>query len=125
MDTRRVPPPTQSTWGQPTRSPYNSRYKSGDRVTTGSAELDRKLGIAGVQKGAAGPLPSWSATPARASKPAAAFRVGDAVYHRVFGKGTVAALTGQGAEQRVKIRFVNGSERTFSAAAAPIVKVEK
>ena len=35
------------------------------------------------------------------------------------------SLTGQGAEQRVKIRFANGSERTFSAVAAPIVKVDK
>ena len=29
------------------------------------------------------------------------------------------------AEQRVKIRFANGNERTFSAVAAPIVKVAK
>ncbi len=128
MDTRRVPPPTQSNWNQPTRSPYNSRYPSqggfGNKTSTGSAELDRKLGLTGAQKGAE--LPRWSAGPAaRMSRPAAVFRVGDSVYHRVFGKGTVAALTGQGAEQRVKIRFVNGSERTFSANAAPIVKVEK
>ncbi len=128
MDTRRVPPPTQSNWNQPTRSPYNSRYQSqggfGNKTSTGSAELDRKLGLTGAQKGAE--LPRWSAGPAtRMSQPAAVFRVGDSVYHRVFGKGTVAALTGQGAEQRVKIRFVNGTERTFSANAAPIVKVEK
>ena len=128
QDMRRVPPPTQGGgWNQPTRSPYNSRYQSGgfgNRNSTGSADLDRKLGLAGASKGAS--LPSWSAKPAaRTANPAPAFKEGDAVYHRVFGKGTVAGLTGQGAEQRVKIRFVNGSERTFSAVAAPIVKVEK
>ncbi len=123
MEARRVPPPRTggSTWAQPPRSPYGSRYQAQPpRRTTGSAELDRKLGIAGVQKGWQG-----QGAPARAARPAAAFRVGDAVYHRVFGKGTVAALTGEGAQQRVKIRFADGSERTFSAGAAPIVKVEK
>ena len=119
MDVRRVPPPAQSTWSQPARSPY------GSRTSTGSAELDRKLGISGVRKGGES-LPRWNAGPqTRVSKPAAVFRVGDSVYHRVFGKGTVVDVTGQGADQRVKIRFVNGTERTFSAVAAPIVKVEK
>lgn len=130
MDTRRVPPPSQSGWNQPTRSPYNNRYQSGssfgNRTSTGSAELDRKLGLTGAAKGPDRPLPSWNAGAAtRVSRPAAVFREGDAVYHRVFGKGEVLALTGQGAEQRVKIRFANGTERTFSAVAAPIVKVEK
>ena len=134
MDTRRVPPPTSGGgWNQPTRSPYNSRWQGqgqsggfGNKTSTGSAELDKKLGIGGVQRGAGQGLPSWSGGAAtRVSKPAAVFKVGDAVYHRVFGKGEVTGLTGQGMEQRVKIRFVNGSERTFSANAAPIVKVEK
>ena len=121
-DARRVPPPTLRGWTQPVRSPYNDRYQSGasagPKLSTGSAELDRKLGIAGVQKGfSASPKPVVTA-------PAAVFRVGDAVRHRVFGAGTVTALSGQGVDQRVKIRFANGSERTFSAAAAPIVKVE-
>ncbi len=127
MDARRVPPPTSGGgWNQPARSSYNGRYQgqAPARTSTGSAELDRKLGLTGVQKGAN--LPGWSANVApRAVKAAPAFKVGDAVYHRVFGKGQVAALTGQGSGQRVKIRFTNGSERTFSALAAPIVKVEK
>ncbi len=145
MDTRRVPPPSRSGgWAQPTRSPYNSRYQSqnrqdfgaraqsggtgapfGSRQTTGSAELDRKLGIVGVQKGAGGSNGFSSGAGVRTPQPQVHFRVGDAVYHRVFGRGEVAELTGDGAQQRVKIRFANGSERTFSAHAAPIVKVEK
>ncbi len=120
-DARRVPPPSQGGWGQSVRSPYNSRYQSGGR-STGSAELDKKLGIAGVQKGGF----NWNGgAQTRVSRPAAVFRPGDAVYHRVFGRGEVVSLTGQGADQRVKIRFPNGDERTFSAVAAPIVKVEK
>ena len=122
-DARRVPPPAQRGWAQPPRSPYSGRWSSGapaagPKLSTGSAELDRKLGIAGVQKG-------FSAPPKPVVTAPVAFRVGDAVRHRVFGPGTVTALSGQGVDQRVKIRFANGSERTFSAAAAPIVRVEK
>ena len=121
---RRVPPPSAGGgWNQPTRSPYNTRWQQGSGATsTGSAELDRKLGIAGVQKGGF----NWNGGgQTRVAAAVALFKVGDAVHHRVFGRGEVTALTGQGAEQRVKIRFANGSERTFSAVAAPIVKVEK
>lgn len=120
-ETRRVPPPAQGGWAQGARSPYNDRYSSASR-TTGSAELDKKLGIPGVQKGGF----NWNGGPqTRVTGPAAVFKPGDAVRHRVFGRGEVVALTGQGAGQRVRIRFPDGSERTFSAVAAPIVKVEK
>ena len=91
----------------------------GPRVSTGSAELDAKLGIPGVQKGMGG------GSAMRYAKPAAVFRLGDRVRHRVFGTGDIVAVTGAGAEQRVKIRFANGTERTFAANAAPIVKLEK
>ena len=116
-EARRVPPPSQGGWSQSARSPYNGRHQSGAG--------DKKSGIPGVQKGI---NPSggfnWNAgAQTRVTQPAAVFRPGDAVHHRVFGRGTVVELTGQGAEQRVKIRFENGSERTFSAVAAPIVKV--
>ena len=123
---RRVPPPSAGGgWSQPTRSPYNARWQGGG-ATTGSAELDKKLGIAGVQKGATSGGFNWNGgAQTRVTAAAALFRVGDAVHHRVFGRGEVTGLTGQGAEQRVKIRFANGTERTFSAVAAPIVKVEK
>ncbi len=131
MEARRVPPPTPGGWSPSARSPYNARSQGqprggfGNKTSTGSAELDRKLGLTGAPKGGEA-LPRWNASPqTRLSKPAAVFRVGDSVHHRVFGKGEVVALTGQGAEQRVKIRFINGTERTFSAVAAPIVKVEK
>ncbi len=124
---RRVPPPgAGGGWSQPTRSPYGARWQQGSgAASTGSAELDRKLGIAGVQKGATSGGFNWNGGQTRVTAAAALFGVGDAVHHRVFGRGEVTALTGQGAEQRVKIRFANGDERTFSAVTAPIVKVEK
>ncbi len=119
QDARRVAPPVQrgQSWDQPVRSPCNSRYRQGSGVED----------IAGVRRGAdPGRGFNWNAgSQTRMPKPANLFRVGDTVHHRVFGRGEVTGLTGQGAEQRVKIRFANGSERTFSAVAAPIVKVEK
>ncbi|MBQ8109573.1 MAG: DNA helicase PcrA [Clostridia bacterium] len=123
QDTRRVPPPVQKAmgWAQSVRSPYNDRYRERPTAqTTGSAELDRRLGIPGVQRG-------FSGAPSRPAprQDAPHFNVGDAVYHRVFGRGEVIGLSGQGALARVKIRFASGGERTFSAGAAPIVKVEK
>lgn len=89
------------------------------RASTGSAELDAKLGISGVQKGMRG------ASPARPAISAASFRVGDRVRHRVFGSGEIVEVSGAGAAQRVRIRFANGSERTFAAGAAPIVKLDR
>ena len=125
MGARRVPPPTsgrsEGSWSQPVRSPYNARYQAnrgaqgGAKTSTGSAELDAKLGIAGVRRG--------FGAQARTAGPATAFKVGDAVRHRVFGNGTIIELTGQGDAQRVRIRFADGSERAFSASAAPIVKL--
>ena len=118
-EARRVPPPSGRSGGW---TPSWGGRQGGTR-TTGSADLDRRLGIAGVRRGAAD-SPAVDAQ-TRVSKPATVFRVGERVYHRVFGAGVVTELSGQGADQRVRIRFGNGSERTFSAYAAPIVKVEK
>ena len=121
MDARRVPPPSagrgESRWGAPPHAGYDSRPQpaSGGKTSTGSAELDRKLGIAGVQKG--------FGTNVRAATPPVGFKVGEKVRHRVFGSGVITAVTGEGNAQRVRIRFGDGSERSFSAGAAPIVKL--
>ena len=45
-------------------------------------------------------------------------------FESVGKKVEIVEVTGAGVDQRVKIRFDNGTERTFSAGAAPIVKVE-
>ena len=74
-----------------------------------------KLNIPGVTKG-------FNAQPDRGIS---VFHQGDAVRHRVFGMGTVQAVTGTGGQQKVRILFDDGSERTFSASAAPIMKVER
>ena len=71
--------------------------------------------IPGVRKGVARP---------GTARPAAVFRVGDSVRHRVFGPGRIVDLTGAGEMQRVRVRFSNGSERSFYANAAPIIKLE-
>ena len=74
-----------------------------------------RLNIAGVTKGFGG-QPALGIS---------VFRAGDAVRHRVFGLGTVLEVTGAGGQQKVHIRFDDGSERSFAVAAAPIVKVER
>ena len=111
---RRVPPPTRGAgqWAQPPRSPYGANRSPGPSG-----------GIPGVQKGmAASGGFAWNKGPG--GQPPADFHPGDAVHHRVFGRGTVTEVTGEGPDKRVKIRFTNGQERSFSAAAAPIVKVD-
>ena len=70
------------------------------------------LNIPGVVKGAQ----------AFAGKPALLFREGDRVRHARFGEGVVRALADGG--RRVVIRFDDGSERTFSAELAPVVRIE-
>ncbi len=123
MQPRRVPAPTVGRGGYGggrvnagIRGAAGYDPAGAGRTTTGSAELDAKLGIAGVRKGFGADV--------RYSRTIALFKPGDRVRHRVFGPGEVVEVIGAGAEQRVRIRFVNGSERTFSASAAPIVKVE-
>ena len=125
QETRRVPPPTRSGWQQAPRSPYNERNVhtpgmggirgAGDVRTRRPAPTPEgvKLNIPGVQKGF-GVIVGISV-----------FHAGDAVRHRTFGLGTVQEVTGTGGQQKVRIRFDDGTERTFSAAASPIVKVER
>ena len=124
LETRRVPPPSRSGWQQPARSPYNPGFVhtpgqggirgAGDVRTRNPAPNPNgvKLNIPGVQKG-------FSDAPRGIS----VFHAGDRVRHRVFGPGEVLEVTGTGVGQRVRIRFDDGSERMFSAGAAPIAKI--
>ena len=133
VDTRRVMPPTQARWQQPTRSPYNSQYRhtpgeggirgAGDVATrtpaprpAGTSPNGVRLNIPGVTKGFGGAAPDRGIS---------VFHQGDSVRHRTFGLGTVQAVAGTGGKQKVTIRFDDGAERTFSASAAPIMRVER
>ena len=49
--------------------------------------------------------------------------VGDTVRHKVFGTGTITALSGSGNARIVEIRFDNGMTKKLAAAFAPIEKV--
>jgi len=70
------------------------------------------LGIPGVSKG-------FSAAP----QPAAIFRAGDKVAHRAYGRGDVVEVVGSGDDQRVRVKFDDGSVRLFAANAAPITRI--
>ena len=133
-DVRRVPPPSASSWGQPARSPYNARYAHipGQGGIRGAGDVKARtpaprpkgtdpngvrLNIPGVTKGFGG-----AAGPARGIS---VFHSGDSVRHRTFGLGTVQAVMGSGSQQKVTIRFDDGTERTFAAMAAPIMKIDR
>ena len=132
MEARRVAPPSQHSWNQPVRSPYAERYR--DRPGPGG-QRGQGTDAPPVRR----PAPKPAGTDAggvRLNIPGVTrgfgdvrgislFHTGDRVRHRTFGTGTVLEVTGTGAQQKVRIRFDDGSERSFAVAATPIVKVEK
>ena len=52
------------------------------------------------------------------------FKPGDNVVHAVFGRGVVTGLSGEGSAQKVSVRFANDVEKRFSAAIAPLRKID-
>ncbi len=72
------------------------------------------LNIPGVSKGIPGRRP--------ASEPATLFRRGDRVRHSRFGEGTVVLL--YDGDRRMTIRFDDGTEKTFAAELAPVVRID-
>ena len=116
---RRVPPPTQRGYGQQRR--FSPEQAGSGGVRTGEIGAPRRevpggMGIPGVQRG-------MRAAPQ--AQPRAEFRIGETVHHTIFGRGEIVGITGSGAQQRVRIRFSNGTERSFAAGVAPIIKVVK
>ncbi len=82
-----------------------------------SVGLDR---IPGVQKG-------FVSSPARAMAASAMqtlYQPGDRVRHLKFGEGNVVAVTGSGANARIKIEFTAYGVKEFALPVAPIVKLE-
>ncbi len=75
------------------------------------------LNIPGLQKGMGG----QAAAPQRSLR---LFRPGDNVVHSVFGRGTVERIEGEGAEQKVIVRFANGALKRFSANIAPLRRID-
>ena len=131
VDTRRVPPPSQSRWQQPTRSPYNPQYKhtpgqggirgAGDIQTRTPAPTPPNMNPNGVRLNIPGVTRGFSAP----DRGLSVFHEGDSVRHRTFGLGTVQEITGAGGQQKVKILFDDGKERTFYVTSAPLMKVER
>ena len=80
------------------------------------------LNIPGVSKGLNIPGVSKGAQ-AGVGKPAALFRRGDRVRHTRFGDGTVLML--YDGDRRMTIRFDDGTEKTFAAELAPVVRIDR
>jgi DNA helicase-2/ATP-dependent DNA helicase PcrA len=53
------------------------------------------------------------------------YSVGALVHHEAYGVGKITNVTGQGALQKLKIRFSVGGERTFMAAKAKLALIQK
>ena len=75
------------------------------------------LNIPGVAKG----FSSFSGR-AGAAENHTLFSPGDRVRHARFGEGVVTATGGEGRGAHITIRFADGSEKTFNADIAPVVK---
>ena len=51
------------------------------------------------------------------------FSLGDKVFHKRFGRGTIVAMEGEGSDLRIKIAFEQGGIRNFMAELAPLKKL--
>ncbi len=91
-----------------------------------AAKKPGALGIPGLQKGFGQGQQSFVGSVARAIEPAPAqlFAVGDRVMHKIFGRGTVTEITGGGSDAKMTIDFSERGKKLFSAASAPVVKLE-
>ena len=89
------------------------------KVAAGAKGLD----IPGVAKGFGIPGVRKGAQAFAQDRPAQLFKRGDRVRHSRFGEGTVLLL--YDGDKRMTIRFDDGTEKTFAAELAPVVRVEE
>ena len=108
FDGARRPAPQRSARPEPVKVPAGAKGLEIPGVSKG-------FGIPGVQKGA-------QAFAQNADKPAQLFKRGDRVRHSRFGEGTVLLL--YDGDKRMTIRFDDGTEKTFAAELAPVVRVD-
>ena len=103
----------------PRNAGYASRstgYTGADRPQTPAPAGKSGLNIPGIQKGMA-------AKPAAPQRALQIFKVGDAVYHAVFGRGKITRVIGEGTAQKVCVAFPDRPEKQFSANVAPLKKL--
>ena len=124
-ETRRVPaPPTQRSrmdYGAQAQY-YSGRGTGAVRQKTSTTASSTAMGIPGLQKGMNANA-KFVGSQARTAKPIALFKPGDRVVHRVFGKGQVLEVSGEGVDQKVKVDFGERGVKSFNSNIAPIVKV--
>ena len=106
----------QSSYGQSnySQNSYAQRSPSYAKPQAGASGLN----IPGIQKGAAVRTPAPA--PQRALQ---MFKVGDMVYHAVFGRGRITKVSGEGSAQKVCVAFPDRPEKQFSANIAPLKKL--
>lgn len=118
----RLPPPSgrsvrETGWSAP--RPAARQTAEEDRPPWEEPKAAKSaLNIPGLQKG-------FGSAPAREVKAVSLFRPGDRVSHRIFGKGTVSEVFGDGAAQKVRVQFEGRGEKLFAANAAPLTKINE
>jgi DNA helicase-2/ATP-dependent DNA helicase PcrA len=68
------------------------------------------------------PRQSTPTTPAASSRSAARFKVGERVFHRKFGDGTVIAVDGAGSDELVQVAFPGQGIKKLAVGIAPLEK---
>ena len=99
-------------------SRYKSAYEHAPAYSRPSSG-----GISGVQKGFS-TIQSGRSSYAAPAQGLKLFKPGDKVIHGVFGRGEIVETIGEGSDQKVIVKFSNGSQKRFSANVAPIKKIE-
>lgn len=105
-------------------------YRSGNEVN-GYAQYKRSYehrpaqqgNIPGVQKGFSG-IESKRSVYVPSGQGLKLFKTGDRVIHGVFGRGEVVDVIGESGDQKVIVKFANGTQKRFSANIAPIKKID-
>lgn len=95
------------------------RDRSGRAARTGSGAAG-----AGLRSRSQEVSSRWNRSPASPAGPAksASYKLGDRVYHRKFGEGTVIAVEVEGDDELVQVAFPEQGIKKLSASVAPLEK---
>ena len=100
------------------KSVYGGRVGYSDFGFSGASGFGVKSSYLGAPSRKSAPRTA----PAKESKPAVSFKVGDRVRHSTFGEGTVLSATPMGGDQMLEVDFPVGKKKIM-AKFAPIEKV--
>ena len=129
-------PAQQSAWKP--RTQYQTAMPAGQKQSFASWSRGSGVGmgastrvggatVSGVQQGMNKPEPKVIASAAQAFVKPSLYRVGDHVMHKKFGRGVVIRVRGEGADERVLVRFddTRAGVKEIAVAIAPMIRMEE